>query len=135
MGLTRDVLCRVSHKMYQVYTKKKNTGTNWISDARRHATTGETRRAKICIEEDEHSIEPTSNETYNKLAAMFPLEKSKHILCPSRAKCNESATACLNWIRVSELGTFVSSNELKIYNIYIYYIHIIYTYIYPLCHL
>ena len=32
---------------------------------------------------------------------------------------NESATACLSWISVSELGTFESSNKLKIYNIYI----------------
>ena len=55
--------------------KKKNTGGNWITEARRHVTTGELRRAKRCIEEDEQSMEPISNDTFNKLAAMFPQGK------------------------------------------------------------
>ena len=62
--------------------KKKNTGGNWITEARRHVTTGEIRRAKRCIEEDQQSMEPISNDTFNKLAAMFPPRKKPDILLP-----------------------------------------------------
>ena len=33
--------------------RKKNAGSNWMSDARRNATTCKTRRAQRCIEKDE----------------------------------------------------------------------------------
>ena len=59
--------------------KNKNTGSKWITEARRNVTTSEVRRAKRCIEGDEQRMEPTSNETFNKLAAMFPPPKEKSL--------------------------------------------------------
>ena len=67
--------------------KNKNAGTDWISDARRHVTTCEIRRAKRCIEENEQGIETTSNETFNKLAAMFTPRKNQHISLPPPEPC------------------------------------------------